>query len=251
MDPPIDNILEKLANGEIDVVEARDRLAGITRVGDIARLDTRRSQRSVVPEIVDATGLPAEDVIAIAETHLEETGRAIVSDVDDDTRATLETTAAQVTWHDRSRMLVLHAVDFVPPESRGRVTVATAGTTDIPVAEQVVVIAAEMGCDVESLYDIGVSSLPRLLSEHEALTASDCVVVAAGREGALATVVAGFVDAPVIGLPVATGTGYGGDGEAALMGMLQSCTPLLVVNIDAGVTAGVQAARIARGTFSQ
>jgi NCAIR mutase (PurE)-related protein len=107
-------------------------------------------------------------------------------------------------------------------------------------------IVREIGADVTRVSDVGVASLARVVDQLSTLRAQDVLIVAAGREGALPTVVAGLVDVPLIGLPVSTGYGYGGEGEAALSGMLQSCTALSVVNIDAGFTAGTQAGLIAR-----
>jgi len=107
-------------------------------------------------------------------------------------------------------------------------------------------VLREMGAAVERIEDVGVAHLGRVLDHLDTLREADVVVVAAGREGALPTVVAGLVDTPVIGLPVSTGYGHGGDGEAAVLGMLQSCTVLSVVNVDAGYIAGAQAGLIAR-----
>jgi len=124
-------------------------------------------------------------------------------------------------------------------------TVVSAGTSDAAVAGEAAVVAEEMGARVERLADVGVAALTRLVDHLEELRAADVLVVAAGREGALPTVVAGLVDTPVIGLPVSTGYGHGGEGEAALLGMLQSCTVLSTVNVDAGFVAGAQAGLVA------
>jgi NCAIR mutase (PurE)-related protein len=107
-------------------------------------------------------------------------------------------------------------------------------------------LAAEMGASVTRIDDVGVASIARTVDQTDRLREQDVIVVAAGREGALPTVIAGLMDVPVIGLPVSTGYGHGGDGEAAVLGMLQSCTALSVVNVDAGFTAGAQAGLIAR-----
>lgn len=245
-DADVDDVLERLAAGEIDLVEAKDSLRGVSRIDEFARVDTRQGERTGIPEVVEAERKRTEEVIGIGERLLAGTGRAILTGVDDEARERLEAAADATTWYDRSRTLVAHAADHEPPEPRGTVAVVTAGTSDIAVAEEAVAIAEEMGAGVETVYDVGVSAVHRLLAEVETLNEADCVVVAAGREGALATVVAGLVSAPVIGLPVGTGTGHGGNGEAALLGMLQSCTYLTVVNVDDGFRAGAQAALIAR-----
>jgi NCAIR mutase (PurE)-related protein len=247
-DTDLDAVLRAVADGEIDPEDAADRLRGIGRVGEVARIDTRQRERTGIPEVVGTGRKSIDDQAGIARELLEGPGRAILADVNEDARTALEglDVTAEATFYDRSRTLVLHAADYEQPAAEGTVGVVTAGTSDVSVAEETVALATGMGCDVETLYDVGVSGLARLLREVETLRECDAVVVAAGREGALATVVAGLVSAPVIGLPIGSGTGYGGDGEAALLGMLQSCTYMTVVNVDAGFVAGGQAALIAR-----
>jgi hypothetical protein len=247
-DTDLDALLADVAAGAVAPDEAADRLRGLGRVGDVGRVDTRQAERTGIPEVVEAERKTTDDLRGIARELLAGTGRAIVTGLDDDARATLADldAAAEVEWFERSGTLVCHGPDHDPPTPSGTVGVVTAGTSDVPVAEQAALLAAEMGCAVETLYDVGVSGVRRLLGELDTLRSCDVVVVAAGREGALATVVAGLVAAPVIGLPVGTGTGLGGNGEAALLGMLQSCTYLTVVNVDAGFVAGGQAALIAR-----
>jgi NCAIR mutase (PurE)-related protein len=128
----------------------------------------------------------------------------------------------------------------------GVVGILTAGTADIRVAEEAKAIAQEMGCTVFTAYDVGVAGIHRLFSALKDMAGAHVFVVVAGREGTLPSIVAGLVDRPVIGVPVSTGYGHMGKGEAALASMLQSCSVLAVVNIDAGVVAGAFAARIAR-----
>src|SRR5581483_6330095 len=127
----------------------------------------------------------------------------------------------------------------------GKVLILAAGTADVPVAREAQIVAQELGCEVRLVVDVGVAGLHRLFPELDAAEWADVVIVAAGREGALGPVVAGLVDRPVIGLPVSTGYGMGGRGEAALLTMLQACSPLLCVNVDAGTVAGLCAAQIA------
>src|SRR5918997_927562 len=135
-----------------------------------------------------------------------------------------------------------------PAPSGGRVGAISAGTSDLPVLEEAVAVAREMGADVKSFHDVGVAGIHRLAAPLEELRHfdPDCLIVAAGMEGALPSVVAGLVSVPVIGLPTSTGYGLGGDGTAAILGMLQSCSPgLSVVNVDNGVGAGATAALMA------
>lgn len=239
-------LLEAVADGETSAAEARERIEGYTRVDDFARLDTGRADRNGVPEVILAEGKTPEQVVDIARAYLDDADRVVVSRVEDGHRSALESPDATVEWHDRAGIAVLARDGADPPEPAGHVAVVTGGTADVPVAEEAGVVAREMGREVTRHYDVGVAGIHRLLGEVDALDAADCTVVAAGREGALATVVAGLVDGPVIGLPVSVGYGHGGDGEAALASMLQSCAVLSTVNIDAGVVAGAQAAQIAR-----
>ena len=244
----LEDLLERVAAGDHSVVEARERLTSsaeaVSRLGEFARVDAERAARTGVPEVVDAERKSPAEVIAIGEELLDSTGQAILTNLGREARQEIVDRAADHEWLDRSATLVARAEDYEPPVGRGRVAVVSAGTSDIPVAQQAALLAEAMGCTVETRYDVGVSSLSRLYAELDALRESDCVIVAAGREGALATVVAGLVNVPVIGLPVGTGMGFAGGGEAALMGMLQSCTFLSVVNVDAGFAAGAQAALI-------
>ncbi|UWG51124.1 NCAIR mutase (PurE)-related protein [Halalkaliarchaeum sp. AArc-CO] len=242
----LQDVLEDVASGERTVEEARRELDGYTRVDDFARLDTGRGDRAGIPEVVLGDGKSIDQLRSIADSFLDEQGHVVFTRVDEAAVDTLEALATNVGWYPDSRVLVLRTAAYEPPEPEGTVAVVSGGTSDVPVAEEAAVTAGEMGCTVETFYDVGVAGIHRILSEAEALSNADAVVVAAGREGALPTVVAGLVDSPVIGLPVSIGYGHGGDGEAALAGMLQSCTVLSTVNIDAGFVAGAQAAQIAR-----
>ena len=144
--------------------------------------------------------------------------------------------------------MVIYSPDYVHRSTGGQVGVISAGTSDIPVAEEAALIAEEMGCQVTCIYDVGVAGLHRLVNPLRDLLArgTDAIIVAAGMDGALPSVVAGLVPVPVIGLPTSIGYGMGGKGVAALLAMLQTCAPgLSVVNIDNGVGAGITAAMIA------
>jgi hypothetical protein len=244
-------ILEAVAAGELSPAAAEAKLRGYT-TDEAGRFDAARTHRSGVPEaVLGADKTPAE-VAALAGTSLETTGRVLATRLDETqisaVRDHLAETApaAETRTHDRAGLLVAHAPDFEPPDLDAQVGVVTAGTGDTVPATEAAVLAREMGATVDRIDDIGVASLARLLDQVSTLRTEDLLIVAAGREGALPTVTAGLVDVPVIGLPVSTGYGHGGDGEAALAGMLQSCTALSVVNIDAGFTAGVQAGLLAR-----
>ncbi|MFB6297327.1 MAG: nickel pincer cofactor biosynthesis protein LarB [Salinirussus sp.] len=242
------DILEAVAAGELSLESAEARLAGYV-TGEGGRFDATRERRSGVPEAVIGSGKTPAEVAALAETSLETTGRAIVTRADDTTAAVVSDRAdpaATVRYDDRTGVVVAHGPEYERPTLDATVGVVTAGTSDAVPAGEAATVIREMGATVVRVDDVGVASIARLTDQLDRLREQDVLVVAAGREGALPTVVAGLVDVPVIGLPVSTGYGHGGDGEAALAGMLQSCTALSVVNVDAGFTAGVQAALIAR-----
>ncbi len=238
-----------------DILE--DLLAGLggldtAVVGEQAavRADLGRERRKGVPEVILADRKRAEDTLAAVSAFLDARGRAIVSRVPAALvdRIREAHPDCRLETYPSSGMLVIKASSFIPPPAGGCVGVVTAGTSDIPIAEEARVIAEEMGCDVAAAYDVGVAGLHRLAEPLRQLRARavDVVVVAAGMDGALPSVVAGLVDVPVIGLPTSIGYGLGGRGVAALLSMLQTCVPgLTVVNIDNGIGAGATAALIA------
>lgn len=244
-------LLESVAAGEVSPADAEARLAGYA-TNDAGRFDAARETRRGVPEAILGDGKTPEETASLAATAVETTGRAIVTRTDDDQRRAVRRRLAddhpetEVTVHERSGVVVAHAADFEPPDVAATVGVVTAGTSDAIPAGEATTLLEEMGASVERIDDIGVASLARMLDQLGVLREQDVLIVAAGREGALPTVIAGLVDVPVIGLPVSTGYGHGGEGEAALSGMVQSCTALSVVNVDAGFTAGAQAGLIAR-----
>jgi NCAIR mutase (PurE)-related protein len=242
-------LLDAVAAGDLSPAAAEAKLRGYV-TSDAGRFDTARQQRAGVPETVLGAGKTAAEVQTLVETSLAGTGRAIVTRADAEVTATLEATYEDsehsVRVDDRAQTVVIHTSEFEGSDLDATVGLVTAGTSDAMPAGEAQTILREMGATVERIDDIGVASLDRTLDQVPTLREQDVLVVAAGREGALPTVLAGLVDVPIIGLPISTGYGHGGDGEAALAGMLQSCTAMSVVNIDAGFTAGVQAGLIAR-----
>jgi len=246
-------VLEKFARGEISIDEAEKQLrsTAIAKLAEMAKLDVNREVRKGVPEIILAEGKRAEDLANIAIEMLEKKGRVIVSRADGeylDAIRDLAPKEACLHWNETTRMIVLKNRGFFVEKTGGRIGVLTAGTSDISVAEEVKVVAEEMGCEVIYAYDVGVSGIHRLFPPLTEMIERDVdiLVVIAGREGALPTVVAGMVDIPIIGVPTSMGYGYGRDGVSALMAMLQACSlGIAVVNIDGGVAAGAIAALIA------
>jgi NCAIR mutase (PurE)-related protein len=212
--------------------------------------DTGREQRKGVPEIVLGETKNVTQIIGMTQGLLAGSGRAIISRLSADLVASISAAFQEYTIrvHEAARTMVISRPDYVPVHTGGHVGVISAGTSDIPVAEEAAVIAKEMGCQVTCIYDVGVAGLHRLLLPLRDLLAHevDVIIVAAGMDGALPSVVAGLVPVPVIGLPTSIGYGLGGKGVAALLSMLQTCAPgLSVVNIDNGVGAGITAALIA------
>ncbi len=246
----LSDILIKFKNNEISLREAERHLkiTGYEQLSGIARVDVHRKKRTGIPEAIIADCKTCDDVVSIARVHLKNDGRAVITRASEENYAALRSLAQESGMDIRCSQRARVAVIGAPAEKTGgRVGIISAGTADIPVAEEAKEIALEMGCTVTAIYDVGVAGIHRLFPELGKLASEgvDAVVVAAGREGTLPAIVAGLVDVPVIGVPVSTGYGAGGRGEAALLSMLQSCSVLSVVNIDAGFVAGAFAARIA------
>ena len=252
MDHSLDDLFDDVAAGRLSAADGSERLRrlGYVSVGDFALLDVSRAARKGVPEVVYAEGKTVEQVVAITRRFLEHDPVVLCSRVSEEQAAALAGVDGAVEHDPRSRVVVVRRADAPPPEVRGVVGVLAAGTSDVAVAGEAVAMIRAMGVDALTAFDVGVAGLHRLSAPLEAMreAGAGALVVAAGMEGALPSVVAGLASVPVIGLPTSSGYGYGGRGEAALMGMLQSCSPgLAVVNIDNGVGAGATAALIARG----
>jgi len=214
------------------------------------RPDGGRERRKGAPEVIFGEAKGTAQIIAMAQGLLAASGRAIISRMPPAAVMPVQEAFHAYTFHMReaARAMVIYAPEYVRKSTGGHVGVISAGTSDIPVAEEAALIAEEMGCHVTCIYDVGVAGLHRLLTPLRDLLANevDAIIVAAGMDGALSSVVAGLVPVPVIGLPTSIGYGLGGKGIAALLSMLQTCAPgLSVVNIDNGVGAGITAALIA------
>jgi hypothetical protein len=256
MDRSLEELLADVAAGHLAASDAADRLRrfGYSAVGDYARLDVSRAARKGVPEVVYAEGKSAEQLIGIVGRFLDHSPLVLCSRVSAEQAAALAGGVSGKVDHDeRSRVVVVRRADEPPVPERGAVGVLAAGTSDLGVAGEAVAMCGAMGVAVVSAFDVGVAGLHRLATPLDEMRAAGvaAMVVAAGMEGALPSVVAGLVEVPVIGLPTSTGYGLGGRGEAALLGMLQSCSPgLVVVNIDNGIGAGATAALIARRAAS-
>ena len=216
-------------------------------VGDFARIDRDRPERVGVPEIVLAEGKSVAHLLAIVEAFVTEGHGALISRPTPVQRRALDRAGAAGAPIDRLADGRLYRVrgPIAPRYRDGVIAIVTAGTSDVPLAEEARAVIEAMGLDVVVAHDVGVAGLHRLLRALPKLERRrpEVYLVFAGREGALPTVVAGLVRAPVVGVPTSVGYGRGGRGEAALNAMLQSCAPIAVVNIDAAVPAALFAAQ--------
>ncbi|MGQ9585849.1 MAG: nickel pincer cofactor biosynthesis protein LarB [Anaerolineae bacterium] len=217
--------------------------------------DFARARRVGIPEVILSHRKTTAQVMEIVRQSLEVEGRAILSRVHPELERRLRQTYAQnpdveLEWIAPPRALVIRRKGYTVQPTDGRVGVLTAGTSDIPVAEEAALVCRETGCQVRRFYDVGVAGLHRLFQPLKELIQefdADVLIVVAGMDGALPSVVSGLVDVPVIGIPTSVGYGLGGRGLGALVSMLQTCAPgLAVVNIDNGVGGGAVAALIAR-----
>ncbi|MFH1125947.1 MAG: nickel pincer cofactor biosynthesis protein LarB [Candidatus Altiarchaeota archaeon] len=214
----------------------------------IAKPDLNREERCGIPEVIYGESKNKEDLLAIAKELLERTGRAIATKVDRDKALFmaegLKGQGVSTSYSQRARVFTARKKNYRTRKS-GVVGVLAAGTSDIPIAEEAKIILEELGCIVISEYDVGISGLHRIFPALDKMKKVSVLVVVAGMEGALPSVVSGLVKVPVIGVPTSVGYGFGGKGVAALQTMLNSCSPVAVVNIDNGYGAAMLAYKIA------
>ena len=246
------DVLRRLVAGAITEDEALAEIRGIQldELSGRARLDLGRYMRRGVPEVILATGKAPADAARLAVAMAERQGQGLISRMTDAHREAVRRAAA-----DANMRVVEHAasarvmrVGFAPEATGAKAGILTAGTSDLPVAEEARMVVEACGVETRLEADLGVAGLHRFVAPLAAMLewGAGVIIVAAGMDGVLPGLVAGLVDVPVIGLPVSTGYGRGGAGEAALGTMLQSCsTGLVVVNIDNGVGAGAAAVLIA------
>jgi pyridinium-3,5-biscarboxylic acid mononucleotide synthase len=240
-------ILERVAGGDLAPAAALDELKHLPFEDlGFARLDHHRALRMGYPEVIFGQGKTSEHIVALAE-RLVGTGQNVLVTRLDPAVAPDLLARLPGTFHDPVARTASYTVTPPSVVTRGTVLVAAAGTTDLPVAEEAVRTLEAFGNGVERLYDVGVSGLHRLLEAKDAIVSASVLIVVAGMEGALPSVVAGLVDRPVIAVPTSVGYGASFGGLAALLGMLNSCASgVTVVNIDNGFGAAVAAARINR-----
>ncbi|NTU42187.1 MAG: nickel pincer cofactor biosynthesis protein LarB [Nitrospirales bacterium] len=236
----LQSLLQQVREGKTAVAEALKILKDLPFEGlGIANVDHHRGIRNGIPEVIYGKDKAPEDVVSIAGAMYKKSGRFLI------TRATQEVHEAlqigEASFHRRSGVISCGEA----PEKKGHVLVVSAGTSDIPVAEEAELTAAYLGSRTERLYDVGVAGVHRLLHQREKLREARVVIVVAGMEGALPSVVGGLTDRPLIAVPTSTGYGTSMGGLTALFAMLNSCVPgIAVVNIDNGFGAGCLAHRI-------
>jgi pyridinium-3,5-biscarboxylic acid mononucleotide synthase len=241
-------LLGAVARGELSTEDAVTRLAALPFEDlGFARVDHHRALRGG-PEVVYGPGkTPAETAAIVTSLLAQDASPVLVTRATAGHAEAVREVAPGARWHPRSGMLVCRALDRDGGRPAGLVGVVCAGTSDLPVAEEAQVTAEAFGCRVDTLVDVGVAGAHRLFAEAERLQAAGVLVVVAGMEGALPSLVAGMVAVPVVAVPTSVGYGAAFDGLAALLSMLNSCAVgVSVVNIDNGFGAGALAARILR-----
>ncbi len=210
-------------------------------VGDFACLDLDRKKRTGFPEVVFCQGKPVDQAVLIFKKLYEANGLVLGTRASVEQYTAVKAEIPEAKWHDAARCITIGE----PVENIGRVAVCTAGTTDIPVAEEAAITAYMCGANVDKFYDVGVAGIHRLLSKIDDIREANAVVAVAGMEGALCTVIGGLVNVPVIAVPTSVGYGANFGGISALLAMINSCAAgTTVVNIDNGFGAGYSAAQI-------
>ncbi len=210
-----------------------------------AKVDMHRLKRRGLPEVIFCPGKTSDQIVAIVKTLIKKRQNVFATRATPEQFEAVKTAVPKAVYHELARAITVDSGRQKKPS--GLVTIVSAGTSDIPVAEEAALAAERMGAKVERIYDVGVAGLHRLINHAGALRKSRAVVVVAGMEGALPSVVGGLIDRPIIAVPTSIGYGTSMKGIAALLAMLNTCVPgITVVNIDNGFGAGVAAAMINR-----
>jgi len=247
----VKSILRKIADKELSVGEGLKALQSLTYEDiDFAKIDHNRTARIGMPEVIFAPGKTRDQVIEIFDKMAEIGSDILVSRADKKIYANLKRKHKDIKYYEAARMIVKKGKRR-KPVYHGLVAVVTGGTSDIPVAEEAAVTIEAFGGVVERIFDVGVAGIHRLLSARKNMQKASVVIVVAGMEGALPSVVGGLVSAPVIAVPTSIGYGASFGGLAALLAMLNSCAPgVTVVNIDNGFGAAMAALKIIRKSNS-
>ncbi len=237
------HLLERVRSGDLDVDRAMQHLLDLpySELG-YAKLDHHRSLRTGFPEVVFAEGKSTDQILGILNRLTVAHETTVVTRASEELYRAVKAWDDRARYHSRARIISIRAGNEPSPGVRGRVTVVTAGTADLPVAEEAAVTLELMGSPVDRLYDVGVAGIHRLFGSLRTLRRSVAIIAVAGMEGALPSVIAGLVGVPVIAVPTSIGYGASLNGFAALLTMLNSCAPgLSVVNVDNGFGAACSA----------
>ncbi|MBT8350071.1 MAG: nickel pincer cofactor biosynthesis protein LarB [Deltaproteobacteria bacterium] len=240
-------ILQSVATGKTSVDNAAKALTNISfeNIG-FAHIDHNRSLRKGFPEVVFGEGKTAEQVIRIVEKIIEEEDLVLVTRVSQDKAEKIKSHLSDIEYHQDAKMVIFKKNE-ISLQGKGKILVLSAGTSDIPVAKEAYLTARNMGNQVESIFDVGVAGIHRLFNYQKEISEAQVLIVVAGMEGALPSVVAGMVSRPVIAVPTSVGYGVSLGGLTALFAMLNSCSSnVAVVNIDNGFGAGYFASVINR-----
>ena len=242
----IKRLLEEARAGRMDIDEAADKLASLPYEDlAFARVDHHRELRTGFPEVILGQGKPVDQIVRIAERILTNSSNLIISRTTEEVFLKVSEIAAEAEFHPEARMITV--LGDRRERGEGSIAVITAGTSDIPVAEEAAVTSTAMGNRVSRIYDVGVAGIHRLFGSREDFERARVIIVVAGMEGARPSVVGGLVRVPVIAVPTSIGYGASFGGLAALLGMLNSCASnVTVVNIDNGFGAGFVASLINR-----
>ncbi len=240
----IEALLTQVREGSTDVAEALERLRNLPFEDmGFAKLDHHRALRTGMPEVIFAESKTPAQVAAIFDRMAKAGGNVLATRASREVYAAVRSSEPRAEYHETARAITLMQAE--PPAGKGTIGVVCAGTSDLPVAEEAAVTARLMGNTVELVADVGVAGIHRLLAQQHTLQSARVLIVCAGMEGALPTVVGGLVNAPVIAVPTSVGYGASLGGVAALLGMLNTCAPnVSVVNIDNGFGAACIASLI-------
>lgn len=241
-------LLTNLQNGSSSLEETLKKLRDFpSETLPEACVDHHRSLRTGIPEVIYGESKTSQQIISIATALLKQGGPLLATRIDSLKAAAVTEVLPQLIYHEEAQILACNSKPESQHNYRGYTLVLCAGTSDIPVAEEARITLSTLGHPVQKLYDAGVAGLHRLLDKHSLITGASVIIVIAGMEGALPSVVGGLVSCPVIGVPTSVGYGASFGGIAALLGMLNSCAPgLAVVNIDNGFGAACMAEAINR-----
>lgn len=234
-------LLQDIKDQKIDIDTAVEALKELPYHDmGFAKVDTHRHLRLGVPEVIFCQGKRIDQIVAIAKRLVEDNCNIMATRAEKEVFEAIQEAIGHAEYHDLARIVVVNPEPL--PEKIGRIAVVCAGTADVPVAEEAAVVAETLGNFVEKFYDVGVAGIHRLLDQRQKISQANVIITVAGMEGALASVVGGLVDKPVIAVPTSIGYGANFQGVSALLTMLNSCAPgISVVNIDNGFGAGYQA----------